>query len=93
MYDKKRYLPEEVPDHLFTKNELKMMGLVPNQELEAFVLYREQNREYQLYNVDATRSPKRQGGFSLVRKDYTTEQVLEKRRNALKVRRQQFGQT
>jgi hypothetical protein len=42
----KRYLPEEVPDHLFTQNKLKRMGLVPTEEHVAFVVYPEQGREY-----------------------------------------------
>lgn len=89
--DKLRLLPEEVPDYLFTRNELKMMGLVPTAGMSAFVLYPEQKKEYQLYDVAATRSPKKQSGFSLVRKDYTVEEVLARRRHAIKVRKSQFG--
>ena len=50
----KRYLPEDVPDNLFTKNKLNQMGLVPTQEHQAFVVYPEQKREYKLYNINAT---------------------------------------
>jgi hypothetical protein len=86
-----RYLPEEVPDHLFTKNRLSRMGLVPTQEHVAFVSYPEQKREYKLYDIVATRKPKRQNGLSLVIKDLTVEQVLQERKHELEVRKNQFG--
>jgi hypothetical protein len=84
--DKRRYFPEEVPDNLFTRNELKMMGLVPTGDFDAWVWYPEQKRAYQLYGLSETRSPKRQGGFSLVRKDHSLQDVLNKRKHAIKVR-------
>jgi hypothetical protein len=81
----KRYLPEEVPDNLFTRNELNYMGLVPIEPKEpnAIVNYTEQKREYNLYDIEKTREPKRQkgnGGIPLTIRDRTIEDILEKRR-------------
>ncbi|MGZ0086844.1 hypothetical protein ACWNXI_15090 [Caldibacillus thermoamylovorans] len=87
----KRYLPEEVPDHLFTQNKLKRMGLVPTEEHVAFVVYPEQGREYKLYDIQATRRPKRQKGFSLQIRDLTVEQVLQERKRELEVRKVQLS--
>ena len=42
----KRFLPEEVPDHLFTQNKLNRMGLATTSEHVAYVSYPEQKREY-----------------------------------------------
>lgn len=86
-----RYLPENVPDSLFTRNELKSMGRIPNQESAAYVSYPEQKREYPLFQIEETKLTKRQKGFSLVPKDYTIEEVLDKRKHALKVRLLQVG--
>jgi len=87
----KRYLPEEVPDHLFTQNRLRRMGLSPTEEHVAYVMYPEQKREYKLYDVNSTRQPKRQKGLSLVIKDMTIDQVLEERKHELEVRKSQLG--
>jgi hypothetical protein len=89
--DIKRYLPEEVPDHLFTQNKLNRMGLATTSEHVAFVVYPEQKREYKLFDINHTRKRKQQKGFSLVVKDISVEEVLEKRRHELKVRKSQLG--
>lgn len=80
----KRYLPEEVPDNLFTRNELNYMGLVPIEpkEPDAMVNYTDQKREYNLYDIEKAREPKRQqvNGIHLTIRDRTVEDILEKRR-------------
>jgi hypothetical protein len=86
----KRYLPEEVPNNLFTQNKLSRMGLSPINDHIAYVVYPEQKREYKLYSIDKTRKPNRQKGLSLVEKDLTVEQVLEERKRELEVRRAQL---
>ncbi|WP_420768594.1 hypothetical protein ACNR9V_01010 [Parageobacillus thermoglucosidasius] len=79
-----RYLPEEVPNYLFTRNELKQMGLVPinEEEHEAWVTYTDQKREYKLYHINKTRRPKPQKnkGISLTITNRTIDDILEKRR-------------
>jgi hypothetical protein len=87
----KRYLPEEVPNNLFTQNRLSRMGLSPTSDHIAYVVYPEQKREYKLYSIDKTRTPKRQKGLSLVEKDLTVEQVLAERKRELAVRKGQLG--
>ncbi|MCZ8493609.1 hypothetical protein [Priestia megaterium] len=76
------YMSMNVPDNLFTRNELSKMGLIPvnPQNPDAMVNYEDQKREYNLYLIEKTRTPKRQKGFSLVSKDSTVEEILEKRR-------------
>lgn len=86
-----RYLPEEVPDNLFTQNKLNRMGLAPTSDHVALVSYPEQKREYKLYDLNYTRKRKKQQGFSLVVKDLTVEQVLEERKRELEVRKSQLG--
>nr|WP_304220249.1 hypothetical protein [Fredinandcohnia onubensis] len=80
----KRYLPEEVPDNLFTRNELKYMGLIPidPNEPEAWVNYTDRKKEYKLFHIDKTRKPKphKVNGISLTITDRTVEDILEKRR-------------
>jgi hypothetical protein len=81
----KKYLPEEVPDNLFTRNELNYMGLVPldPKAPDAVVNYTDQKRQYNLYDIEKTREPKRQkgnGGIPLTIRDMTVEAILEKRR-------------
>jgi hypothetical protein len=73
-----RYAPKEVPDHLFTRNELSKMGLVQTGEHEAFVYYPDQKREFKLFNIEETRIPKKQSGFSLVMTDRTLEETLQR---------------
>ncbi|UGB29959.1 hypothetical protein [Metabacillus sp. B2-18] len=87
----KRYLPEEVPDYLFTQNKLNRMGLATTSEHVAYVYYPEQKREYKLFDINNTRKCKQQTGFSLVVKDMTVEQVLKERRRELKLRKNQLG--
>lgn len=84
-----RYLPEEVPDHLFTQNKLNRMGLAPTSDHVALVLYPEQKREFKLFDLNYTRKRKKQQGFSLVIKDLTVEQVLEERKREIEVRKSQ----
>ncbi|GEN85066.1 hypothetical protein SLU01_33780 [Sporosarcina luteola] len=86
-----RYLPEEVPDHLFTQNRLNRMGLATTGEHVAYVSYPEQKREYKLFDINNTRKRQKQKGFSLVVKDLTVEQILEERKHELEIRRRQFG--
>lgn len=87
----KRYLPEEVPNHLFTQNKLNRMGLAATSEHVAYVSYPEQKREYKLFDINNTRERKKQKGLSLVVKDFTVEQVLEERKHELEVRKSQLG--
>lgn len=86
-----RYLPEDVPDHLFTHNKLNKMGLVTTSVHDAYVLYPEQKNEYKLFDICKTRERKKQKGFSLVVKDMPVEQVLAERKWELEVRKEQFN--
>ncbi|WML56506.1 hypothetical protein [Neobacillus sp. PS2-9] len=83
----KSYLPKEVPDNLFTRNELKYMGLVPIEpkEPDALVNYTDQKREFNLYDIEKTREPKRQkgNGISLTIRDRALEDILKKRRRSI----------
>ncbi|ODP26010.1 hypothetical protein PTI45_04646 [Paenibacillus nuruki] len=88
------YLPEEVPDHLFTQNKLSRMGLKPIAESVACVSYPEQKRKYKLFNIHKTQQRKKQKkGLSLVQKDATIEQILDERSHEIEVRRIQKGET
>jgi hypothetical protein len=87
----RRYLPEEVPDHLFTRNKLNMMGLAATADHVAYVVYPEQKREYKLYDISNTRKRKQQKGFSFVLKNMTVEEVLAERKRELEVRKSQLG--
>jgi hypothetical protein len=42
------YLPEEVPDHLFTQSRLRHMGLTSIAVPVAYVVYPEQKTKYRL---------------------------------------------
>ncbi|AZK47503.1 hypothetical protein [Paenibacillus lentus] len=88
--DLPRFLPEEVPGDLLTRNELKSMGRKPVRNCSAYVVYREQPNEFELYHIDDSIETKKQSGFSIVRKDFTLTEVLEKRQRALRVRRKQL---
>ncbi len=88
----KRYLPEEIPDHLFTQNKLNMMGLAATADHVAYVMYPEQKREFKLFDINVTRRRKQQKGFSLVNKDMTVEEALEERKRELEVRKGQLGE-
>lgn len=87
----KHYLPEGVPDNLFSHNKLTRMGLAPTSEHVALVSYPEQKREYKLFDINNTRKRKKQQGFSLVEKDLTVEQILGERKCELEVRKGQLG--
>ncbi|OAB41777.1 hypothetical protein PBAT_20545 [Paenibacillus antarcticus] len=87
----KRYLPEEVPDHLFTQSRLSRMGLASTGEHVAFVLYPEQRQQYKLFDIDGTKKRKQQKGLSLVQKDATVEQILAERKHEIEVRKSQLG--
>lgn len=89
--DTPRFLPEEVPNYLFTQNKLSRMGLAATEGHVAYVRYPEQKREYKLYDIKATRERKKQKGFSLVIKDMTVEEVLAERKRELEVRKSQLG--
>lgn len=86
-----RYLPEEVPDNLFTRNELKQMGLVPidPEDPDAWVIYTDQKREFKLFHIEKTRKPKPQKkkGISLTTTNRTVEEILEKRRRRFEYNR------
>lgn len=58
-----QYLPEEVPDHLFTQSRLSRMGLKPTADL-AYVVYPEQKTKYKLFHIDETQQRKQQKGLS-----------------------------
>lgn len=81
-----RYRPETVPVTMFTQNELRKMGRVPAGEPAAVVVYPEHKKEYNLYEIPNSRDTKKRSGFSLVKKDWTVEQILEQRKRALQVR-------
>ncbi|MGN4127211.1 hypothetical protein ACMGD3_19705 [Lysinibacillus sphaericus] len=83
MENLKVYLPNAMPDNFFTRNELNSMGLVPinPDEPDALVDFRQQKRVYKLYNIEKTRQPKmHKKSFSLIVRDNTVEDILEKRR-------------
>lgn len=80
-----------MPDHLFTQNKLSRMGLAATEAHVAYVRYPEQNREYKLYDIKATKERRKQKGFSLVIKDMTVEEVLAERKHELEVRKSQLG--
>lgn len=84
-----RYLPEDVPDYLFTQNELKSMGRVPAGEFNAFVKYPEQRNEFKLFHIEDSKMTKKQSKSSMLRSLYTIEETLEKRKRAIKGRKQQ----
>jgi hypothetical protein len=89
----KTYLPEEVPNNLFTLNKLKLMGLTPTAEHVALVSYPEQRREYKLYDIKETRKPKKQnreGVITLTRTDATLEEILKEREWEMRVRKSQL---
>lgn len=85
------YLPEEVPDHLFTQSRLARMGLTPTADPVAYVVYPEQKTKYKLFDINGTRERKKQKGLSIVEKDASVEKILAERRHEIEVRRMQFG--
>lgn len=87
------FLPEEVPDHLFTQSRLSRMGLTPTADPVAYVVYPEQKTKYKLFDINGTRQRKQQKGLSLVQKDATVDQILAERRHEIEVRRMQLGST
>lgn len=88
-----RYLPEEVPDHLFTQNKLNLMGLAAAEVHVGYVIYPEQKNEFKLYDINATRARKKQKEFSLVITNMTVEEVIAERKRELEVRRNQLYNT
>lgn len=87
----KHYLPEEVPDHLFTQSRLSRMGLAPTAEHVAYVIYPEQRQQFKLFDISATRKRKQQKGLSGMIKNLSVEEVLAERRRELEVRKSQLG--
>lgn len=87
-----RYLPEELPDHLFTQNKLSLLGLVPIGEYVAYVSYPEQRNEYKLFDINATRQQKKQKSSGLLTRlgTLTVEDILKDRENEMKVRKSQL---
>ncbi|MFB5268111.1 hypothetical protein ACE41H_15190 [Paenibacillus enshidis] len=77
-----QYLPDNVPDLLFTKNELKYMGRVPNGDPVASVYYADQKRSFPLFDLQATRTTRKQKGFSLISKNETPEDIIKRRKCA-----------
>lgn len=82
--DLPRYSPDGVPDYLFTRNELKYMGLVPlNVEgFDGLVNYSDQKREYKLFHIEKTRKPKPQQnkGISLTITDMSVQDIHKKKK-------------
>lgn len=77
------YLANAIPDNLFTRNELNSMGLVPinSEEPDALVDFPQQKRIFKLYDIEKTRQPKmHKKTFSLIVRDNTVEDILEKRK-------------
>lgn len=78
------YLPNAIPDNLFTRNELNSMGLVPiyPEEPDALVDFLKHKRTYKLYKINKTKEPRRQKAkaYSLVVRDNTVDDILEKRK-------------
>ena len=91
----KQYLIEEVPDNLFTRNELQLMSLVPLNinEPDALVYYPEQERSFKLYDVNKTRQRKKQKpkGIKLTVTDMEIQDVLKKRKEYIKQRETMYG--
>lgn len=77
-----QYLPDSVPDLLFTKNELKYMGRVPTGDPIASVYYPDQKRSFPLFDLQATRTKRKQKGFSLISKDMTPQDIIKLRKRA-----------
>jgi len=88
---KPRYLPEAVPDSLFTKSELSRRGLVPIYDKVAFVKYPEQRREYKLFSIEQVREQKRQESSLRFRSVTSKEEVLKRREHAIQVRKEQLN--
>jgi len=86
--DVPRYKPQDVPDDLFTRSELKLMGRVELQPERGFVTYPEKHQEFPLFAIHETRTRKKQA--TSLQTYFTVEDVLEKRRNAIAVRKQQM---
>ena len=87
----RHYLPEEVPDHLFTQSRLSRMGLAPTAEHVAYVAYPEQRQSFKLYDISGTKKRKPQKGLSGMIKDLTVDEVLAERKRELEVRKNQLG--
>lgn len=78
------YRHDQIPNHLFTKNELYQMGLyaVTPDEPDALVSFPEQNRTFNLYDIKKTREPLRKQRRSMLTvRDLTVDDILEKRQN------------
>ena len=79
----KVYLPNAIPDNLFTRNELNSMGLVPinSDKPDALVEFPQQKSIYNLYEIEKTRKPKmHKKTFNLIVRDNTVEDILEQRK-------------
>ena len=91
----KQYLYEEVPDNLFTRNELQLMSMIPLNidEPDASVYYPEQRRSFKLYDIKKTRKrekykPKTPELPVII---LTIDEVLERRRRYIKQREKMYG--
>jgi hypothetical protein len=82
--EKTRYLPEELPNHLFTQKKLSQLGLVPIGEHVAYVSYPEQK--------NATSQQKKQKSSKVLTRlgSMTVENILKERENEMKIRKEQL---
>lgn len=89
-----KYTAGEVPDHLFTRNELQQMGKVPLDPKvpDALVYFPDQKREYKLFGLENTRIPKKvtPTGIKLTVNDRSVEDILNKRKNFREVYKNSF---
>lgn len=94
MIHEKKYIAGQVPDDLFTRNELQQMGRVAldPQTPDALVYFPDQKREYKLFKLENTRVPKKQipKGIKLTTTDRSVEDILAKRKNFKKVYKNNF---
>ena len=58
-----RFLPQEVPGNLLTRNQLYKRGLVASEEHVAYVKYPDQRREYKLYDVSQVSKKEKEIGI------------------------------
>lgn len=88
------YTAGNVPDHLFTRNELQQMGMVPidAKTPDALVYFPDQKREFKLFQIESCRTPKKQKpvGIKLTVTNRTVEDILAKRKNFKEVYQNNF---
>lgn len=86
------YLPEFIPDNLFTRNGLRKMRRKTKENHVGFVYYPEQKRKYKLYDVNKSYKfvPKTDNPLTVYEKVYTLEEMLERRKNEIELRAKQL---